>query len=123
MNIRGIITIGLVSFCIIAGRASFLLYNAYESARLEAEQHQIALDVNHPSVKMHWVSHTLILEGMVENQGEKIRAEQIALAHLSSFHLRNLFQPPQVVNALTISVPDQAAEPVLDDRALASDFD
>ena len=123
MNMKGLITVGLVSFCAIAGRASYLMYSVYETARLEAQERVIAQDVNHPSVKIRWIEHTLVMEGMVENQGEKIRAEQIALAHLSEFRLRNLVQPPTVVNALTLSVGDRMPASQVEDVILAGDFD
>jgi hypothetical protein len=122
MNIRGLIAVGMVSFCIIAGRASFLLFSAYETVRLETQQRTIAEDVNHPSIKFSWIGHTLVMEGLVENQGERIRAEQIALAHLSQFHLRNLVEAPKIVNALTLSVGDRA-HASNDDLVLAGDFD
>lgn len=123
MNIRGLITVGMISFCIIAGRASFLLYSAYETARLEMQQHAIAQDINHPSIKMHWIGSSLVMEGMVENQGEKIRAEQIALAHLSQFHVSNVFRAPKIVNALTVSTGVQASSDGADDQVLAADVD
>ncbi|MES2965464.1 MAG: hypothetical protein V4760_16395 [Bdellovibrionota bacterium] len=124
MNIRGLITVGLVSFCIIAGRASFLLYSAYETARLESQAKLIAQDVNHPSIKFQWIGHTLVLEGLVENYGEKIRAEQIALAYVSQFHLRNLVEPPKIVNALTLSVGTQElAADFPADVSLPGDFE
>lgn len=124
MNIRGLITVGMISFCIIAGRASFLLYSAYETARLESQQHAIAMDINHPSIKMHWVGNKLVMEGMVENQGEKIRAEQIALAHLSQFHLSHLFSAPEIVDVITISTGIQAAhQSGEEDQVLAADVD
>lgn len=120
MNIRGLITVGLVSFCIIAGRASFLLYSAYETARLDNLERVIASDVNHPSIKFQFIGHTLVMKGMVENQGEKIRAQQIALAHLSQFHLRNLLQPPKIVDAMTVSSHVQAPAEL---HVVASDTD
>lgn len=124
MNIKGLITVGVISFLAIAGRASYLMYSVYETARLEAQERQIAQDVNHPSVKIRWIEHTLVLEGMVENQGERIRAEQIALAHLSEFRLRSLVQPPKVVNALTLSLADRMPSSYDEnDVHLAGDFD
>lgn len=124
MNIKGLITVGLISFLVIAGRATHLMYGVYETSRLEAQESRIVSDVNHPSIKVRWIEHTLVLEGMVENQGERIRAEQIALAHLSEFRIRNLFQPPKVVNALTLSVADRMPSSYSEeDIAVAGDFD